>query len=63
MAVQGLWSPAGLPFMQLNNTALVFIKVRRVVPQHFLSQLTDPAPHAALRRARSGHMYHVAPVL
>ena len=29
MAVQGLWSPASLPFLQLNNTALVFIKVRR----------------------------------
>ena len=28
VAIQGLWSPAGLPFMQLNNTTVVFIKVR-----------------------------------
>ncbi|KAH9941585.1 uncharacterized protein BXZ73DRAFT_97974 [Epithele typhae] len=27
MAVQGLWSPLSLPFLQLNNTALVFIKM------------------------------------
>lgn len=28
VAIQGLWSPLSLPFMQLNNTAVVFIKVR-----------------------------------
>jgi len=27
IAVQGLWNPATLPFLQLNNTALVFIKL------------------------------------
>ncbi|KAI0822944.1 hypothetical protein BC628DRAFT_1421339 [Trametes gibbosa] len=27
MAIQGLWSPLNLPFLQLNNTALVFIKL------------------------------------
>ncbi|KAI0631014.1 hypothetical protein C8Q77DRAFT_1130647 [Trametes polyzona] len=27
MAVQGLWSPFKLPFLQLNNTAIVFIKL------------------------------------
>ncbi|KAI0764595.1 hypothetical protein BD413DRAFT_169096 [Trametes elegans] len=27
MAVQGLWSPLKLPFMQLTNTAIVFIKL------------------------------------
>lgn len=28
VAIQGLWSPFNLPFLQLNNTAVVFIKVR-----------------------------------
>ena len=28
MAIQGLWSPLSLPFLQLNNTTIVFIKVR-----------------------------------
>ncbi|EJF57385.1 hypothetical protein BD309DRAFT_957471 [Dichomitus squalens] len=27
MAIQGLWSPLGLPFLQLNNTTIVFIKL------------------------------------
>jgi len=27
VAIQGLFSPAALPFLQLNNTALVFIKL------------------------------------
>ncbi|KAI1788656.1 hypothetical protein LXA43DRAFT_630475 [Ganoderma leucocontextum] len=27
MAIQGLWSPLGLPFLQLNNTTVVFIKL------------------------------------
>ncbi|EIW55284.1 uncharacterized protein TRAVEDRAFT_51410 [Trametes versicolor FP-101664 SS1] len=27
MAIQGLWSPLNLPFLQLNNTAIVFIKL------------------------------------
>lgn len=27
VAIQGLFSPAALPFIQLNNTALVFIKL------------------------------------
>lgn len=27
VALQGVWSPQSLPFMQLNNTAVVFIKV------------------------------------
>ncbi|OSD01412.1 hypothetical protein PYCCODRAFT_1468588 [Trametes coccinea BRFM310] len=27
IAIQGLWSPSSLPFMQLNNTTLVFIKL------------------------------------
>ncbi|OJT13140.1 hypothetical protein TRAPUB_10295 [Trametes pubescens] len=27
MAIQGLWSPLQLPFLQLNNTAIVFIKL------------------------------------
>lgn len=29
IAVQGLWSPFSMPFLQLNNTAVVFVKVRR----------------------------------
>lgn len=28
MAIQGLWTPASLPFVQLNNTTLVMLKVR-----------------------------------
>lgn len=28
IAIQGLWSPLGLPFLELNNTAVVMIKVR-----------------------------------
>lgn len=38
MAIQGLWSPLNLPFLQLNNTAIVFIKVccgRPVVPRKY----------------------------
>ncbi|KAI0716438.1 hypothetical protein C8Q76DRAFT_767555 [Earliella scabrosa] len=27
MAIQGLWSPLSLPFLQLNNTTIVFIKL------------------------------------
>ncbi|KAF8191721.1 hypothetical protein BJ912DRAFT_1041541 [Pholiota molesta] len=27
VAIQGIWSPANLPFMQLNNTAVVFLSV------------------------------------
>ncbi|KAI0696829.1 hypothetical protein BC835DRAFT_1340852 [Cytidiella melzeri] len=27
VVIQGLWSPAALPFLELNNTALVFIKL------------------------------------
>ncbi|KAF8961760.1 hypothetical protein BDZ97DRAFT_1184839 [Flammula alnicola] len=27
IAIQGIWSPANLPFMQLNNTAVVFLKM------------------------------------
>ncbi|KAI8976675.1 hypothetical protein BD414DRAFT_580382 [Trametes punicea] len=27
MAIQGLWSPMQLPFLQLNNTTIVFIKL------------------------------------
>ncbi|KDR80397.1 hypothetical protein GALMADRAFT_92775 [Galerina marginata CBS 339.88] len=27
IAIQGIWSPANLPFMQLNNTALVLLKL------------------------------------
>ncbi|KAF9478952.1 hypothetical protein BDN70DRAFT_879350 [Pholiota conissans] len=27
VAIQGIWSPASLPFMQLNNTAVVFLKM------------------------------------
>ncbi|KJA21431.1 hypothetical protein HYPSUDRAFT_77842 [Hypholoma sublateritium FD-334 SS-4] len=27
VAIQGMWSPTGLPFMQLNNTAVVFLKM------------------------------------
>lgn len=26
MAIQGLWSPLALPFLQMTNTTLVFIK-------------------------------------
>ncbi|KII87597.1 hypothetical protein PLICRDRAFT_162334 [Plicaturopsis crispa FD-325 SS-3] len=27
LAIQGLWSPASLPFLQLNNTTLVILKL------------------------------------
>lgn len=27
IAIQGVWSPATLPFLQLNNTTLVIVKV------------------------------------
>ncbi|KAK7681391.1 hypothetical protein QCA50_015483 [Cerrena zonata] len=27
LALQGLWSPVALPFLQLNNTAVVFLKL------------------------------------
>ncbi|KAF8155513.1 hypothetical protein B0H34DRAFT_713613 [Crassisporium funariophilum] len=27
VAIQGIWSPANLPFMQLNNTAVVLLKL------------------------------------
>ncbi|TFK46854.1 hypothetical protein OE88DRAFT_1721005 [Heliocybe sulcata] len=27
LAIQGVWSPTALPFMQLNNTTLVFVKL------------------------------------
>ncbi|KDQ58445.1 hypothetical protein JAAARDRAFT_154922 [Jaapia argillacea MUCL 33604] len=27
LAIQGIWSPHALPFMQMNNTTLVFIKL------------------------------------
>ncbi|KAH9886434.1 hypothetical protein C8Q73DRAFT_748919 [Cubamyces lactineus] len=27
MAIQGIWSPLNLPFLQLNNTTIVFIKL------------------------------------
>jgi len=30
LAIQGLWTPASLPFLQLNNTTLVVLKVRGV---------------------------------
>lgn len=29
IAIQGLWAPAQLPFLELNNTTLVMLKVRR----------------------------------
>ena len=27
-AIQGIWAPSTLPFLQLNNTTLVALKVR-----------------------------------
>jgi hypothetical protein len=27
LAIQGIWSPAALPFLELNNTTLVMLKV------------------------------------
>lgn len=27
LAIQGIWSPANLPFLDLNNTTLVMLKV------------------------------------
>ena len=29
LAIQGVWSPANLPFLELNNTTLVMLKVSR----------------------------------
>jgi hypothetical protein len=31
LAIQGLWAPATLPFLQLNNTTLVVLKVRYII--------------------------------
>jgi len=28
IAIQGLWSPRSLPFLELNNTSVVMLKVR-----------------------------------
>ena len=64
LAIQGLWSPLSLPFLQMTNTTLVFLKVRfdsetratlRIYPRN--------RPSAALRRARCGNVCRVPSVL
>ncbi len=35
IAIQGLWSPLGLPFLELNNTTIVFIKVQQTALSAF----------------------------
>lgn len=35
LAIQGVWSPTSLPFVQLNNTTLVVLKVHTNHPQRF----------------------------
>jgi len=41
VAIQGVWAPSSLPFLQLNNTALVVLKVSRILRGHFLDRQGD----------------------
>ncbi|KAF7791642.1 hypothetical protein EIP86_002662 [Pleurotus ostreatoroseus] len=42
IALQGLWSPLNLPFLQLNNTTIVFIKQWRQACVPRLLLLLEP---------------------
>ena len=46
VAIQGLWAPSQLPFLELNNTTLIMLKVRPnakalkdLEPHHVMGQL------------------------
>ena len=40
VAIQGVWSPQSLPFLQMNNTAVLLLKVSR------LKSRSDTEPNA-----------------
>ena len=61
MAIQGLWSPLGLPFMQLNNTTIVFIKVRCPLPS--VRECTCSVCPEALRGTCRGNVRCVSSML
>ena len=65
MAIQGLWSPLSLPFLQLNNTTIVFIKVRCCLPTG-AKQITEGpcscTPHSSPVRASRRYCALVSPV-
>ncbi|TFY51651.1 hypothetical protein EVG20_g10900 [Dentipellis fragilis] len=67
LAVQGFIAPHTLPFLQLNNTTLVFIKVRvHTRPLTLLLRIrvrSHLAPHTAVLRARGGHVPQLTALL
>lgn len=41
IAIQGLWMPGNLPFLEMNNTALIILKVRQPI-----LLLSSPFPYS-----------------
>ena len=63
LIVQGFWYPQSLPFLGMNNTALVLIKVCNSQIVHFRKTQTASSCGAALERDKLGHMHHFSLVL
>lgn len=63
LAIQGMFSPQGLPFLDATNTTLVIIKVRNSQPNLTVKPLTPRLCPAALRSSFGSLMSDRAPRL
>lgn len=60
LIVQGFWFPQSLPFLGMNNTTLVLVKVCNFKMDYCRPTLTTSLCAVALERDKLRHVYHLS---